>query len=347
VRLFIGSVVGVMALCVAAGALWPIRSPISHEASTSDGAPAPDNILASPDISAAESSHGASPRRVYRYSVVPGGVYSPEEVEAAIRGDQVVAAHYAAIEPRALHTERLAADRLVYMSYRVGDAIYWTKQQVRLPKGELVLTDGVNQLRARCGNCISLVPQLPTSDNEPAQEAFNTPVDTAPEVIAARVPFPSPTRAPIGELPPSRRFPEPTAVGSFPPGAVGNIPYGVPIFGTTPGNPSNDISTVLPDFPVPPPASLVPSVHGGPTSPGLPPTNGFPRDYPFGPPSNFGDPDGVDDPGGPDDPSDPPFDDPFLHPSEQPVPVPEPGTLLLVGGGISAVIARRFRKTGA
>ena len=70
------------------------------------------------------------------------------------------------------------------MSYRIGDTIYWTKKPLRLRRGEAILTDGVTEIRARCGNCLSLEPLLPTSDEEPEPYEFeallNDPTDQMP-----------------------------------------------------------------------------------------------------------------------------------------------------------------------
>jgi len=63
----------------------------------------------------------------------------------------------------------------VFLSYRVGDAVYWTSRPVRLPHGETLLTDGINYARARCGNRISETPRTPVNDTEPAPEALDTP----------------------------------------------------------------------------------------------------------------------------------------------------------------------------
>src|SRR5262249_43345252 len=56
---------------------------------------------------------------------------------------------------------RLDRPTLMYASYRIGDDIYWTKHKLRLPEGEMVLTDGVNTIRARCGNMLAYQLPLP------------------------------------------------------------------------------------------------------------------------------------------------------------------------------------------
>jgi hypothetical protein len=112
----------------------------------------------------------ARARPVYLHSVVPGGVYSPQEVRDAIAADPMVAAHYSGLRPEAIRAVHVDAPRRVYVSYRLGDEIYWTKNAVALHLGEQILTDGVREIRSRCGNGISDRPMEPVSDREP--EAF-------------------------------------------------------------------------------------------------------------------------------------------------------------------------------
>jgi hypothetical protein len=112
-------------------------------------------------------------RAVFRFSVVPGGVYSDEEL-SRIRGiDRVVAEHYA---PIGLHAVAMSLPRQtnMYASYRIQDKIYWTSRKLRIPQGEHVLTDGTNLVRTRCGNRLSSVPMTPTRDREePSASAFD------------------------------------------------------------------------------------------------------------------------------------------------------------------------------
>jgi len=96
-------------------------------------------------------------RSTYPFSVVSGGLVSPEEMRDSVKQDAVVAKHYAGIDPDRMHLERLNAAVLVHISYRVGDRVYWT-QKKEVPKGELILTDGTHMIRARCGNRLSFVP---------------------------------------------------------------------------------------------------------------------------------------------------------------------------------------------
>ena len=125
------------------------------------------------------------PRRVYRYSVVPGGVYSPEELLMARRTDPVVALHFADFGSDT-HLERLKEDMYVYISYRKGDKVYYSKKKHKVCKGEMVITDGKNYARTRCANRLSKVFRPPAvAYDEPTAPQFDyieppTPPETTP-----------------------------------------------------------------------------------------------------------------------------------------------------------------------
>ena len=101
-------------------------------------------------------------RPVYRHSVVRGGVYSDAEAQTAAGRDGVVRTHYRDVNLRKLTP--VVLDRSVdrYVSFRRNDRIYWSSRRMRVPKGEVLLSDGESLVRARCGNRLSETPQEPT-----------------------------------------------------------------------------------------------------------------------------------------------------------------------------------------
>jgi hypothetical protein len=139
--------------------------------------------LRSSELATGAQSGGASssasvdlPQRpLYPYSVIPGGVESAQELRNAVAHDPLVAEHYANFDLSRAHVVRLTHGREVYVSYRLGDRIYWTKRRLLLRAGETVITDGKHEARTRCGNRISETPVKPVSKNEPASAAMDAP----------------------------------------------------------------------------------------------------------------------------------------------------------------------------
>ncbi len=115
-------------------------------------------------------------RRVYPYSVIPGGVSDARELREMAARDYVIARHFANFQYRQARLIRARAARAVYMSYRMRDRIFWTHKKVLLPAGELLLTDGTITARARCGNQISGEVQSEVASEEPSEDVLDQPV---------------------------------------------------------------------------------------------------------------------------------------------------------------------------
>lgn len=127
------------------------------------------------DSSVAVPTRLSANRPVYPYSIIRGGAYSKAELVDSLDTDPVAARHYANFHRSWVYVTRSSFMQPVYLSYRVGNAVYWTSRPVPLPKGEPLLSDGTNYARARCGNRISQVPQTPVNDTEPPPETLDTP----------------------------------------------------------------------------------------------------------------------------------------------------------------------------
>ncbi len=120
----------------------------------------------------------APPQRpVYPYSVVPGGVEDAKELKWVAEHDPIVGAHYAGFDYAHAQVVRLTLARTVYVSYRIGNRIYWTRHRVTLRKGEKLITDGRMTARTRCANRVEETPQqAEASPVEPAPEKFEEPI---------------------------------------------------------------------------------------------------------------------------------------------------------------------------
>jgi len=164
-------------------------------------------------------------RIVYPYSVVPGGVISADELREAATHDASVAEHYAGFDYRRAKVIEVDRPRLVYLSYRRGGQIFWTRKQASLHPGEKLLTDGRITARTRCGNRVSVLPQANTSAHEPLIAELDR-----PDALASGMESPSSgfNSSLLGE-PVMPAGPAPTGGGSTPGGSLadGGTPVGM------------------------------------------------------------------------------------------------------------------------
>jgi PEP-CTERM motif len=149
-------------------------------------------------------------RPVYPYSVVPGGVQDVKELKWVAEHDPIVGAHYAGFDYDHARVVRVTLARTAYVSYRIGNRVYWTHRRVTLHKGEKVITDGRMTARTRCANRVEELPQQAASPAEPPVEKFDQPVrpGSGTAMQAPPVPFQSallnrpemPGLGPVGPL---------------------------------------------------------------------------------------------------------------------------------------------------
>jgi hypothetical protein len=88
-----------------------------------------------------------------------------------------VGKHFFGFDFRRAKVVELGEPKLVYLSYRIGNKVFWTKKKVHLRKGEKLVTDGVISARTRCANQVSATPQNAASAEEPPAEMFEDPFD--------------------------------------------------------------------------------------------------------------------------------------------------------------------------
>ncbi len=168
---------------------------------------APASVNESPlasdlSIPALVAQHVSTAQLVFPYSVIPGGAHNRRELLEAARREPVVAAHYAEFSVADARVIRLPHDKLAYVSYRLGNHIYWTKTKVNLRQGETLLSDGKHLARTRCGNRISDVAMAPVSPQEPPQMLLPTPfvpahVNVDPGFLATVPIWPETSAAPV------------------------------------------------------------------------------------------------------------------------------------------------------
>jgi hypothetical protein len=216
----------------------------------------------------------------YPYSVVPGGVYSPAELRAAIQKDPRVGEHYADFNLRSAQLVKLTDDHYQYASFRLGNRIFWTNKKLRIPKGEVLVSDGSNYARTRCGNRLSDLPHSDTTPLQPPERLLSLPpfsLELLPQLVFAEAP-------PVPEIPaatfetprltpflPTTVAPPLTTVTSWPPlqQPPAIMPLSTPPYAMTPMAPNYSggagnipVPAVLPDSmppaipPVPEPGTV-------------------------------------------------------------------------------------------
>ena len=151
----------------------------------------------------AESLYVASrPNRpAYPYSVIPGGVGSVEELREIAEHDPVVARHFQGFDYQQAHLVTVSGKQSMYLAYRQGDKVYWTRKKVALHPGETLISDGKIVARTRCGNRVAVAPLGPPALIDPLEADFNqpifsndlvtNPVDPQTEAYAGALPSPA------------------------------------------------------------------------------------------------------------------------------------------------------------
>ncbi len=200
----------------------------------------------------------ANRRRIYPYSVIPGGAQDAQELKSTVSSDRIVAGHFSDFKIGRARVVELRTAKSVYVSYRMGNRVFWTRNRLRLAKGEKLNTDGTNYARTRCGNRISETPQAETSPLEPPARVLNPPEDPV------NVPIPGELTPPSWGTPPGFVIPD-AGVKTKPPtvlippggGVFFPIPPVIPLSGGTPPVVLPPPPPPVPLTPVPEPASLL------------------------------------------------------------------------------------------
>ncbi len=165
-------------------------------------------------------------RLYYPYSVVPGGVQDPADLRLAAAEDRVVARHFAQFNWDRAQLISLNKGHMAYLSYRIGDQVFWTKKRVWIPRGEKLISDGKIMARTRCGNRVEEMAQPAISTEEPDPAKFEQPLLADGSSVRGPIPvnFESSLR---GEEGPSLIAEGPPPLAPLPGGIL--FPIGPPI----------------------------------------------------------------------------------------------------------------------
>jgi hypothetical protein len=166
----------VLGVAGCAAAVMLVREPV-QERMVAD---APELVAGAPVLTPTAATQVAQAvRRIYPYSIVPGGVRDGAEVARMVRMDRVVAQHYASFDASKARVVKIDKPRAVYVSYRKGDKVFWSANKHTLVAGETVLSDGNGEIRTRCGNRISDTAQLPVEAHGPSEAELDSAQDAS------------------------------------------------------------------------------------------------------------------------------------------------------------------------
>jgi hypothetical protein len=114
-------------------------------------------------------------RLVYPYSIIPGGIKTLADLKLAMTDDPVVARQFQGFNFQDARLIQVGQKQSMFVSYRIGQKVYWTRRKLPLHPGETLVTDGNITARTRCGNRVAKAPLDTGSPLEPPEEAFNQP----------------------------------------------------------------------------------------------------------------------------------------------------------------------------
>jgi hypothetical protein len=192
----------VLLFAATAAVTWQFarQQPVSRLTSSPKIADSADKVQdgGSKPVSYTSPFASRSGRPAYLYSVITGGIGSVEELRQITERDPVVAKHFAGFDFDHAHLVTVSEKQSMYVAYRMGDKVYWTRKKMPLHTGETLISDGKIVARTRCGNRVAVAPLGPPAIVDPLESDFDQPlfsndmvtheVEPQPEAYAAAIP---------------------------------------------------------------------------------------------------------------------------------------------------------------
>jgi hypothetical protein len=189
-------------LAATAAVTWQFarQRPIATVSSRSSVSPlTAQDVPANPTDSLDRLNMASRPvRPAYPYSIIPGGVGSAQELRQIAEHDPVVAQHFQGFNYQQAHLVTVSEKQSMYVAYRKGDKVYWTRKKVALHPGETLISDGKIVARTRCGNRVAVAPLGPPAIMDPLESDLNQPLfandmvtnapEPQPEAYASSIP---------------------------------------------------------------------------------------------------------------------------------------------------------------
>jgi len=138
-----------------------------------NAAPQKETGMPQPASSGSQSKPAAAPvahasYRPLNLALLAGGFTSIEEFQQRVANDPVLHSFYGSCPDSKASMRPLPDDILVFVTFRRGNEIHWTRRPMLIHAGEYVLTLCGKTVLARCGNLISWSPMQPSEDVPPS-----------------------------------------------------------------------------------------------------------------------------------------------------------------------------------
>ncbi|MBE0557306.1 MAG: hypothetical protein IH628_08745 [Proteobacteria bacterium] len=239
-------------------------------------------------------------------------IHSVDDFRRTVSNDPVLKAHYGDFQWENAKMGRLDEATLAYVHFRKDDRIFLTKKPIRLPPGDEYITDGYTRVRTFCCNNYTIVPPFNESSDLLAELSGGPSLYDPPGLLVGPSAIPPAEQSPEHVSPLSSHGMQ---LAWAPPLGENGFPWSddAPFFASTAkedgaGEPAIATQPEETPFSTSPPQEYG---YGGTTT--------LPQSYPT-PTSIIPDDGGGGNDGG----------------GEEPKPIPEAATILLVGVGVAA-----------
>jgi hypothetical protein len=169
-----------------------------------NAAPQKQTGTSQPAVASLQSTPAAPAQAIHasyrplNFALLPGGFTSVDEFRQRVAKDPVLRSFYGSCADPHVGMQALPSDILVFVTFRRGNEIKWTRKPMLVHIGEYVLNFCGKTVLARCGNVVSWSPMQPSEDIPPSLLEIPTEEYRAADALALRAqPDPGPAHASV------------------------------------------------------------------------------------------------------------------------------------------------------